>query len=361
VHPSASRVARRHVASDIEVQIVPSSALLFHAQAHSGPVRVSGIDKLAWFADNPASAQLYLPPHPVGGVTSGPSWRIAFPCRRDEIQELQRHLGIEFDLSEVGEWGEDDAPKWSGDHSGNRVLCPECGGGGKNSTYAADLALREKQLGQMADLFSESREDAAKRFEDPPTDQCPRCYGSGTIWREKKYIPKGMTREVRDSDLEKLLRAKGFKEPVRGRGGWQVRRIPGRNYNLICTVSRNEDGSISPDAPPASGFLWVAKPKRPLRVGHNLGGGGYGANDFALFGAALERGLDGVQIYDEAQSVEQGNIGHYSVGIFKHVLRELRFKGVPARYHEWKGWGDTTTPEWPRRAPGPAFDELRRE
>jgi hypothetical protein len=50
------------------------------------------------------------------------------------------------------------------------------------------------------------------------------------------------------------------------------------------------------------------------------------------FEYAKNNGYDGIKICDFAQSALYGNVGHYSIGIFEHAIKDLT-KIVEKAYH----------------------------
>lgn len=74
--------------------------------------------------------------------------------------------------------------------------------------------------------------------------------------------------------------------------------------------------------------------------------------DFDLFRRAEKAGYDGIVIDDFAQSIDCGNVGHRSVGLFAHVVDRLEFVAYPAVHRRLGGARSLGTPDFESFAAG---------
>jgi len=97
------KIAQRVFLASRAVVTLPKGSVLFHGtlEKFGGPLRPGG-DELAWFADTPAVAQLYIPRSGLS-IYTGPR-NLVRPSRDTDIQMIQKAVGIVYDLTEV-EWG----------------------------------------------------------------------------------------------------------------------------------------------------------------------------------------------------------------------------------------------------------------
>jgi hypothetical protein len=142
--------------------------------------------------------------------------------------------------------------------------------------------------------------------------------GRPLSWRS----PRGWDRMPTTRDVEELLERLGY--PPRA-GSFKF-----------------HAGALLPPGKCAQGRLFVVTPEVPLKIA-NLAVGDEGDLqhpqhlELDLFQRAAAAGYDGVLIHDFAQSVDYGNLGHMSVGLFAHALPKTRLVDVvPATYEEFQ-------------------------
>lgn len=329
---SAHRVATRHLAREegLPVLELPRGSIIFHGTHEEfDRIKPGGYDNVAWFADNPAIAQLYMAA--ASGSKYADPEKIAQPSRDPFIQEVQSILGIEFDLSEVVKW-DGDAPGWP--RSPVKVTCSTCDGSG------VDPEKKRAPLPPYVRPGAPNREKQLKSYL-----ACRSCYGSGWHTNAPTYVPKdgkpvwlrppipseGKEAEGQESALIDRMKERGIEWARAGNWGFEIPMV---------------GGHIARPGERPQGRLVVGKTTRPLLLAYDPSASDYGSHDHALFNVARKLGLDGVRIYDYAQSQKHGNVAHVSVGLFVSSLRSVRLRSIPATYREWKG--RKTTPEWTR-------------
>jgi hypothetical protein len=81
-------------------------------------------------------------------------------------------------------------------------------------------------------------------------------------------------------------------------------------------------------------------PKRDLKIYDATMGGkrepdlmdvDYHRHDW--FQRAMSQGYDGIRITDYAQSIDQGNFGHLSIGLFQNTLKDVDIEEIDAQHH----------------------------
>lgn len=87
--------------STLRTATLPAGSEIFHGtlEDFSDDLRPGGYDKVAWFADMPAIAQLYIPRS--GGTTYADARGLRYPSQQSSTQEIQKAIGIEYDISKV--------------------------------------------------------------------------------------------------------------------------------------------------------------------------------------------------------------------------------------------------------------------
>ncbi len=99
------------------------------------------------------------------------------------------------------------------------------------------------------------------------------------------------------------------------------------------------------------GRLFIVVPKRDLKI-YDTTWGGTRDGDLTdvdyhkhnWFETAREKGYDGIRITDFAQSEDQGNFGHLSIGLFRNTLKDVNIEEVTASHqlignaYEKKDW-----------------------
>lgn len=94
-------VKAKYLVMSINEVTIPAGAHLFHGtiEDFSTDLKGGGYDNIIWFSDSPKIAQLYIPKAGSKLFISPDS--IARPSKDNDIQILQRELGIEYDYSDI--------------------------------------------------------------------------------------------------------------------------------------------------------------------------------------------------------------------------------------------------------------------
>jgi hypothetical protein len=102
--------------------LLPRGSLLFHGttEKFSGRLKPGGYDGVAWFADVPAIAQLYIPRND-GSELHVRASSLVRPSKRRDVQAVQRAIGIEYDLDAVRWNSVNEAQSWPAPKGWNRL------------------------------------------------------------------------------------------------------------------------------------------------------------------------------------------------------------------------------------------------
>jgi hypothetical protein len=190
-------------------------------EAGDRPVSVSGWDSLAWFAENPSIAQLYIPSSGMSTFLSTEA--LTVPTRNPRRRAVQKMIGIDFDLSGIkwesrkdfrGNTYEAPAP------GGRMVTCWECHGVG---VVPLDLHPRNPKPGKRPD-GSDPRNRTAYRMSN----------------RDKKVIQSFLAQQANHKG--KVLDSDGKVLDKMGLGGgqmaqWETTRSPKSPGAVLVTGS----------------------------------------------------------------------------------------------------------------------------
>jgi len=310
---------------------LPAGSLLFHGtiEPFEGALE-PGIDGVTWFADTPAIAQTYIPRSGLTVYFSTES--LVQPSKDKHIQEVQRLVGLNFDLDKV-KWGRlgkaqsyavPDEEPWSTSGIGAQHDLWRAVYDAENEQKALEAERMElAQALRRGDDLGMGMDEARARYVELAREILDKAEDAGAADDAYRANMGAWEREV-----EKRLFDLGY-EP------W--RRSPGRPGNHSWEFHVSGDTVLGPGGA-AEGRLYIARPIRPLKLWsfargesdlqnlqyHNIEG----------FQRAKEKGYDGVLIDDFAQSEEWGNYMHLSVGLFPATIDDLDVTVVPATYEE---------------------------
>jgi len=312
--------------------ILPAGSKLFHGtiEPFSTALRPGGYDAVAWFADDPTIAQLYIPR--AGASTIVSSTHIAQPSQDSTIQAIQKMVGLHYSKVEwdsggrVRSYQTPDVPPW------NRI------GGVARSRVLRALIDAENEV----KAFSQRRLEISQARKRGEIDADERIALTTETFNEQGKVEARIKElEVEynalnngyEKEIEKRLEAMGYEPYLKGRPGDQ-------SYRFYLEGRR-----VLPPGGSADGRLFIGTTTRDMTLWLKARGEGDLMNvqyhDVRGFRDARDEGLDGVMIDDFAQSEAHGNLGHLSVGLFSPALKDVRFKQVPATYEEYDRSGKT--------------------
>lgn len=302
--------------SKVRSVTLPKGSILFHGTCEnlSGHLRPGGYDQVAWFADTPTIAQLYIC---GAGDTTVFQLDQLFHSSDHDYTQIRNYLGIKrIPMEQAIYWN----VRWD---------VPEPNGWSEDPM----IKITQKDILRHKENTKLLREDMGKKEEGNPL--IPHLEKAIQKKLEKIKELKQDIQHYRELDMYRkadlLMEEKGFR-----RIGKRKDHVP-----LQSTFeARFDNNQLIPPGEHKMGTLIIAQAKRDMLLWNKAAGEGDLMNvqyhDLKGFRDAEMLGLDGVLIDDFAQSVKYGNIGHLSVGLFDHALLDLRFKKIKAPYREFK-------------------------
>lgn len=317
------------VQKDDNLLIVESGTELFHGTSEKfdiNNIRGGGYDSVFWTADNSAIAQTYISECGLSTYVSTKS--IAYPSTSEMIRVVQKELGIIYDYSDI-------------EFNQNMPISYK-----PADIYKAfyndyfkikdELNILYKKLEELKKDYQNDKQNIDKREE---------IYSLGLEIKDKEKLYYG-------NYLEKQINQ--FVNSKLEQFGYKPQAIDTYHFDNQWKLKLSTDKLEKSDFK-CEGRLLIIKPKRDLKIYDVTLGGTREADltdedyhKISWFRQAEEKGYDGIKITDHAQSIDQGNIGHYSIGLFKNVLKDLEVVSIPAVHQELEEYFGTKweTPEY---------------
>jgi hypothetical protein len=298
--------------------IIEKGDVLFHGTVEpfdKSELRTGGYDNLFWTATDSVISQTYIPAATTRIHTS--SDNIARPTKDPLVREIQKNLGIEYDYSQV---------EFVGNQARSYPLPPIFANHWGEYNAASD-ALRavEKQITEyrtksespdLRNLDAVARRQFFKEWrqlEDQKKELQKKWFEVDPQRKKIKYVNEKLT-------------ALGYKPNGRNEA----------DSNNNWTLKIDNDGLVSPDHK-AKGRLFICTVLRDLKIYDNTYGGQIEGDltdveyhSHELFQKKQSEGYDGVRINDFLQSEHHGNVGHKSIGLFKHAIKFLDIDEIEA-------------------------------
>jgi len=298
--------------------IVQAGTELFHStieefekdKAHPG-----GYDNVFWTTDSSLISQTYIPVSGSHYYTSSES--IAMPNDNPFIQNTQRQFGINYDYSEV-EWG-----------PGKRAVSYKSAPVFEkinNEYYKIAEQFRESDIKLKA--LTQKIKDQKYDTSDEELEELGNLEAENEELKKKYYAFK--PEKFRNAYVNEKLKALGYEptgeDRVNNNSHWKL---------------KYDNNQLQPADYRAQGRLLIVVPKRDLKIYDTTMGGAREGDLTDLdyhkhnwFQLAMDNGYDGIQINDFAQSDDQGNFGHRSIGLFKHALKDVEIHEIPAQHRD---------------------------
>jgi hypothetical protein len=309
--------------------IVKAGEELYHGtieEFSKDKARVGGYDNIFWTTQYPAISQTYIP---TASKIYTSTESIARPNQNKEIQNFQKSIGIDYDYSQV-------------EFKGGQVTSYREAPIFKE---ASDKAYHMQQEAYKAHLrLEEFKKEFNKLHWSKQTDEMMKQYEELEN-QEKELYQKGKeesVERVKNNLVNVKLKEMGY-TPDDGNSML--------NYNWKLLYDKN---SIQPANYRSQGRLFIVTPKRDLKIYDTTKGRegdltdvDYHKHDW--FKAAEAQGYDGIQIHDYAQSNDQGNFGHKSIGLFQNTLKDVTIEETNAVHHDLEDFyqkKDYRTPEY---------------
>lgn len=311
--------------------IVEKGTELFHGTIepfNKEDIRPGGYDKVLWTSDNSAIAQTYIP---VSSLLYTNTRSFVEP--RKQMVDMQKQIGIDYDYSQV---------EWEGIRAISYKIAP-CFRKMSDEEYK----LRDEYIKLNAE-FEKAKKDFSKTVND--------MLESGID--KQKYTEYTSKQRQIISDLEdkmEIAKEKWYNNKLNKKENQFVNtklyelgykptsesEYDGNHNWKLKTNTVDGKQKIMPSNWKETGRLMIIKPKRDLKIYDYTLGGKREADltdldyhKINLFRSIEEKGYDGIRITDYCQSVDEGNFGHLSIGLFRNTLKDVEIDEIPAVHQE---------------------------
>jgi hypothetical protein len=278
-------------------------------------VAVGGYDEMFWTTTNSAIAQTYIP---QAGYLYTWSQTIAMPSEDPTTVDMQNKFGIDYDYSKV---------EFHGHRASSYMEAPVFKQySDQYWTLSGDAYAKYKALENFKKAFNEKEKQNLETDQD--LDEFERLENE---YSEAEQNLRGVNVEkYKNEYVNEKLTQMGY-EPIKSDDY-------NKNYGWKLKIDNRQ---LQPADYKAQGRLFIVRPKRDLKIYDTTEGGKREADLTDLdyhkhtwFQQAKEHGYDGIKITDFAQSADQGNIEHTSIGLFQETLKDVQIDEVPAVHHE---------------------------
>jgi len=316
--------------------IVKAGTELYHGTIEDfdkNSVRPGGYDKLFWTADNSPIAQTYIPTAPSSIYTN--SEIISLPSKDRGIQNIQKSFGIEYNYADV---------EFDGQRAKSYRPAPVF-----SDMYDQYYKIRSLYFQKATEFENLEKEIYNNRISD--VDEREKRY---KIYLELKKEIEQLKSDYWNSQIEKL-RNKYVNDHLE-KLGYEPYHPDNYHLNHGWKLKFDMSHNIMPAHENAPGRLFIVIPKRDLKIYDATLAGQREADltdiDYhkhSWFETARKQGYDGIRITDYAQSDDQGNVGHLSIGLFDTTLKDLTIHEMPAKHQPLEQFfksGSWHTPEY---------------
>lgn len=280
--------------------LIKKGTHLFHStiEEFDKPLDVSPYDKILWttFGDS-AISQTYIP-------KSGLSMHVNIkdllkPTTNEHITKFQKYLGIDYKDVEI---------------SNNSVTSF------KDATIFKDINdVYDEWKTRHSELYKnvEKYKEEFKRIEKLPYSKENNELVDSVLKQWTKYenelidLKYVNVDKMKEDIVEKILDSHGYTD-----------------YNNM-KIRFDKNGEILPPNESVSGTLYILEPIRDLKIYDYAKDREGDLTDLEyhkvkLFRSIEKDGYDGIRINDFAQSDDEGNFGHTSIGLFKNTLKDMK-------------------------------------
>lgn len=330
--------------SDNEI-IIDTGTELFHGSVEpfeKERLHAGGYDQVLWTTKDPAMAQTYIS---VAGKLFTSSDHISMPNDSEYVQNFQKSVGIDYDYSQV-----------EFDRSSRH--------GVKSYREAPIFQKMVNKYYELSDLrYKKYLEFNALKKELDTKD-----------WSSDENFDADFNKlsELEDEE-NRISKEMNDIKPSKIKNEYVNNKLIEMGYKPTSIQSQSDsdygwkllydNDTIQPANYRSPGRLFVLKPKRDLKI-YDTTSRGKREGDLtdvdyhkhSWFRKAEESGYDGIKITDFAQSIDQGNIGHHSIGLFRNTIKDLSIEEMPAIHRELEPYFQQKTNFWST----PEYDKYKK-
>lgn len=288
--------------------ILPKNTLLFHGTIEEYDyknIRPGGYDEIFWTCQQSGIAQLYIP---VSGSALYTNLDALIDMRRyEDNKKILNQLGIIYTDYEK---------------DGNNYSYKEADIFNEYSELCEKIDAEVYELHKKLDEYKKKERELYNNHHDVDMDEFFKQYLElETEYEEKmKYSREHNLSKYKKDYIKNKLAELGYDPDDRG----------------IYKLKMN-DGYIIPFNENTTGKLLIMHTLRDFKILDITFGETRESDltdldyhDIELFRYAENNGYDGIKITDFAQSETHGNVGHYSIGLFRKTLKDLDIETIDA-------------------------------
>lgn len=300
---------------------LPAGTKLYHGtieQYKKEKISPGGYDEVLWTAQNSIIARSYIPSS--AGRMMVQSSSFVKPSEDRTIQNMQKEFGIVYDYSKV-----------------------EFQPNGRVKSYPPasifydieknSIELRDRFLDLKRKLDDIKKKSDDSKFIDNLSDEEAESFFDEYGRVEEEYLK---AKEDSYNYREDLLKNEYVNKKLAEYGYEPTNHFGDKNYGWDIKIHKD---TIANKKFRKSGRLFTLIPKRELKI-YDLTMGetiepdlmDKQYHEIGTFRKAEESGYDGIKIADFAQSEHMGNVQHYSIGIFRDIIKELDIEEIEATH-----------------------------
>jgi hypothetical protein len=304
--------------SDTEI-IIDKGTELFHGtieEFEKEKTTVGGYDNIFWTTLDSSIAQTYIPQS--SNIYTNSS-HYAMPSDDPMVVKTQLIMGINYDYSKA---------EFKNHRAISYFEAPIFQEYSDNYEKANNLAYQK-----YLEIENFIKEVKIKETNDTVTDEDYDKWG--VLQDEYDYLLK-QSRELNVSKFKNDFVNQKFMEM--GYKPTGTEHAPDNNYSWKL---KYDNGQVQPANYKAKGRLLIVIPQRDLKILDTTDRGNREGDLTDLdyhkhnwFQSAEQHGYDGIKINDFAQSSDQGNLGHTSIGLFKNTLKDVKIEEIDATHND---------------------------
>ena len=322
--------------------IIKPGTILYHGTIEDfleDNIDVGGYDDILWTSQSEYISKTYIPYSGTSGIIS----LSPFLKPQEHREKLDKTFGVDFGEAEYDKNGR--AISYYDSNVMQKIKKPYEKEIEDLIEKSIKLANEQQELTKLKREYSENWkkiEKEGRQYEDEHEEMLTKW---GEIEDRLKRVQDELTETYhRRNDLGREIKIKFFdyiKGILKQLGYSPTTKygVPSDPDDSYFYVNYNDDMTIKENKP-SEGRLFTFIVKEPLKI-YDITLGETVEPDLMekdyhkldLFREAESKGYDGIKISDFAQHKTRGNVGHYSIGIFKDSIKKLKKEKVSVATH----------------------------